>query len=46
MYIPDSFNVTDQDQIEAFLQRYDFATIVSVADGGLTAVLYSAGDQI
>ena len=37
MYVPDSFNVTDQDEIEAFLQRYDFATLVSAAGGSLTA---------
>ena len=37
MYVPDSFNVTDQDEIEAFLKRYDFATLVSGVGGGLTA---------
>lgn len=37
MYVPDSFKVTDEDEIEAFLQRYDFATFVSMASGGLTA---------
>jgi transcriptional regulator len=37
MYVPDSFNVTDQDEIEAFLQRYDFATLVTATDGSLTA---------
>ena len=37
MYVPDGFNVTDQDDIEAFLQRYDFATLVSAGNGGLTA---------
>jgi len=30
MYIPESFNVDDQAEIEAFLQRYDFATLVSM----------------
>ena len=37
MYVPDGFNVTDQDDIEAFLERYDFATLVSAVNGGLTA---------
>jgi transcriptional regulator len=37
MYIPASFNVTDQDEIETFLQRYDFATLVSAAGGSLIA---------
>ena len=37
MYVPDSFNVADRDEIEAFLQRYDFATLVSAAGGSLTA---------
>jgi transcriptional regulator len=37
MYIPESFNVDDQAEIEAFLHRYDFATLVSMANGGLTA---------
>ena len=36
-YIPASFSVTDQDEVEAFLQRYDFATLVTAADGNLTA---------
>ena len=37
MYVPNSFHVTDQAEIDAFLQRYDFATLISAADGGLTA---------
>jgi transcriptional regulator len=37
MYIPDSFNVTDEAEIVAFIERYDFATLVSVAGGSLTA---------
>ena len=37
MYVPDSFNVDDQGEVEAFLQRYDFATLVSETGEGLTA---------
>ena len=29
MYLPESFKIVDEPEIEAFLQRYDFATIVS-----------------
>ena len=29
MYIPESFKIVDEREIEAFLQKYDFATIVS-----------------
>ncbi len=37
MYIPESFKVDDQAQVEAFLQRYDFATIVSAPATGMIA---------
>jgi len=37
MYIPDSFSVADEGEIEAFVQRYDFGTLVSTANGALTA---------
>jgi transcriptional regulator len=37
MYVPESFKVTDQAKIEAFLERYDFATIVSSPDTGIIA---------
>jgi transcriptional regulator len=37
MYVPESFKVDDQAKIEAFLARYDFATIVSSPPSGLVA---------
>ncbi len=37
MYIPESFKVDDQAKVEAFLERYDFATIVSSATNGIVA---------
>jgi len=37
MYVPDSFKVANEGDVEAFLHRYDFATLVSPADGSLTA---------
>ncbi len=37
MYVPESFKVDDQAQIEAFVERYDFATIVSSSASGLVA---------
>src|SRR5665213_3683133 len=36
MYIPEAFRVVDDAAIDAFIQRYDFATIVSAAPAGLT----------
>jgi transcriptional regulator len=35
MYVPESFKVDDQAKIEAFLERYDFATIVSSPASGI-----------
>jgi len=37
MYVPDSFKIDDQATIEAFLERYDFATIVSSSASGMVA---------
>jgi transcriptional regulator len=37
MYLPDSFKVDDQSQVEEFLQRYAFASIVSPAAKGMIA---------
>jgi transcriptional regulator len=37
MYVPESFKVDDQSKIEAFLDRYDFATIVSSSASGMVA---------
>lgn len=37
MYVPESFKIDDQAQIEAFLDRYDFATIVSSPSSGMLA---------
>jgi transcriptional regulator len=37
MYVPESFSVVDQAKIEAFLERYDFATIVSSPATGMVA---------
>ena len=34
MYIPEPFKVTDDQEIDAFLRRYDFATVVSFAQEG------------
>jgi transcriptional regulator len=33
MYIPDAFAVTDRDVVLDFIERYSFATLVSVIDG-------------
>ena len=37
MYIPESFRIVDEPEIEAFLQRYDFATMVSPAPEAMIA---------
>jgi transcriptional regulator len=37
MYIPESFRIVEEPEIEAFLQRYDFATMVSPAPATLIA---------
>lgn len=37
MYVPESFSVVDEKEIEAFLQTYDFATIVSSTSADLIA---------
>jgi transcriptional regulator len=37
MYVPGSFKVTDEAKIDAFLRRYDFATIVSAPGGELAS---------
>jgi transcriptional regulator len=34
MYIPPAFTITDEASIDAFMQRYDFATLVSVPASG------------
>jgi transcriptional regulator len=35
MYVPEAFTVVDGDEIHAFIQRYDFATMVSSPTTGL-----------
>ena len=37
MYLPDSFKIADGAEVEAFLQTYNFATIVSPSQGTLIA---------
>jgi transcriptional regulator len=37
MYVPEAFKVVDEGEIQAFIQRYDFATIVSCPATGLIA---------
>jgi transcriptional regulator len=37
MYVPDAFKVVDGPEIQAFVQRYDFATMVSSPGTGLLA---------
>src|SRR5688572_6197544 len=37
MYLPSAFHVTDEPEIEAFMQRHDFATMVGGAGGSLMA---------
>jgi transcriptional regulator len=37
MYVPKSFEVTDEATIEAFIERHDFATIVSAPGGDFVA---------
>ncbi len=37
MYVPESFRVADEGEIEAFLQQHAFATIVSSSPAGLQA---------
>jgi transcriptional regulator len=36
-YIPESFRMSDEHTLQEFMQRYDFATLVSAAPGGLVA---------
>lgn len=37
MYIPASFDVSDDEVLEAFMQRYNFATLISLGPAGLVA---------
>ncbi len=37
MYVPEAFKVVDEGEIQAFVQRYDFATMVSSPATGLIA---------
>ena len=37
MYTPESFKIVDETEIDAFLQKHDFATVVSSTAGGLLA---------
>jgi len=37
MYVPEQFKVSDLHEVEAFLERYDFATLVSTGGDGLIA---------
>jgi transcriptional regulator len=37
MYIPDAFKVVDSQEVDTFLEKYDFATLVSFAGDGLIA---------
>jgi transcriptional regulator len=34
MYIPDAFTVVDEAAIDAFMERYDFATLITAAPSG------------
>jgi transcriptional regulator len=51
MYIPNHFKITDQQEAISFMQRYSFATIVTVGDGiplatHLPFLVKQKGDQI
>ena len=37
MYIPTSFDVSDEKTLEAFIERYDFGTVISSSSAGLVA---------
>jgi transcriptional regulator len=37
MYVPGSFRVEDQAEIEAFVRRHDFATVISAPAAGMVA---------
>ena len=37
MYVPESFGVSDPRTLEAFIERYDFATLISSSSAGLVA---------
>ena len=37
MYIPTSFDVSDEKTLEAFIERYDFGTVISSSSAGLIA---------
>lgn len=37
MYLPEPFKIDDQEKVSAFLERYDFMTIVSVPASGIVA---------
>jgi transcriptional regulator len=37
MYVPTAYNVEDESRIEAFMRRYDFATLVTSSPAGLSA---------
>ena len=37
MYIPASFRVSDETLLEAFIERYDFATVISASSAGIVA---------
>ena len=35
MYVPEAFKVVDENEIEAFVRRYDFATMITPSSSGL-----------
>src|SRR5450432_976159 len=37
MHVPDSFRIDDEARIKTFVERYDFATLVSSTPGGIVA---------
>src|SRR4029077_19329385 len=37
MYVPEQFKVRDEGEIQAFMEKYDFATVVSSPPTGLIA---------
>lgn len=37
MYVPASFAISDEKTLESFIERYDFATLISVSSAGLVA---------
>src|SRR5437762_3003735 len=36
MYVPEAFQIIDQTEIEAFVRRYDFVTLITPSSAGMT----------